>query len=357
MARQSASEARRSGLSSTADMIAIAIAGLRHPHIETIIDEARLHPDTELVAIAEPDPEIRARYVSSLGLPGYADHREMLDSVKVDVLGIGAVYGERGGIVRDALLAGVHVLADKPLCTTLADLDAIEQALQRSGRHLSIAFEKRFYAPTIAAARLVAEGELGELVMISSSAPHKLTRQRRPDWMFDRTLYGGIINDLAVHDIDLLLRFSGARCGKLWAFAGNRANADRPDFEDHALVTLRADDGVLASIEVSWLSPEAANYHGDYRMRLVGTEGTAELRWKDDVLAVATHSRPPRLESLPERLRPAEDFFDALIRDRPPAVTAQDALAATRIGLLAQRSADERRSMSWNVSGRQPDHG
>lgn len=337
--------------------LSLAIAGLRHPHIETIIDEARLRPDVKLVAIAESEPEIRTRYASSLGVPGYADHREMLDAVGVDVLGVGAVYGDRGGIVRDALLAGVHVLADKPLCTTLADLDAIERAWRDSGRHLSIAFEKRFYPPTIAATRLVAEGELGELVMISSSAPHKLTRQRRPDWMFDRIRYGGIINDLAVHDIDLLLHFSGATCGTLWAFAGNRANADQPGFEDHGLVTLRSDDGVLASVEVSWLSPEAASYHGDYRMRLVGTKGTAELLWKDDVLAVATHSRPPWRESLPGRLRAAEDFFDALTRGRPPAVTARDALAATRIGLLAQRSADERRPMSWDAPGRQADHG
>lgn len=352
MTRQSASGARPSARSSTAerrDVIAVAIAGLRHAHIETIIREALLRSDTKLVAIAEPEPEIRARYVSGLGLPGFSDHREMLDAVDIDVLAVGAVYGERGGIVRDALLAGAHVLADKPLCTTLADLDAIEKAWQDSDRHLSVAFEKRFYAPTIAAARLVANGELGELVMISSSAPHKLTRERRPGWMFDRSLYGGIINDLAVHDIDLLLHLSGARSGRLWAFAGNRANADRPDFEDHAMVTLRCDDGMLASIEVSWLSPEAADYHGDYRMRLVGTNGTAELCWKDNVLAVATHSRPPRLEPLPEGLRPAEDFFDALARDRPPAVTARDALAATRIGLLAQRGADERLSMSWSA--------
>lgn len=338
-------------------MIAVAIAGLRHPHIETIIDEARLRRDVELVAIAESEPEIRARYESSLGVPGYADHTEMLDAVTVDVLGVGAVYGDRGRIVRDALLAGVHVLADKPLCTTLADLDAIEKAWQASGRRLSVAFEKRFYPPTMAAARLVADGELGELAMISSSAPHKLIRERRPDWMFDRSRYGGIINDLAVHDIDLLLHFSGASSGRLWAFAGNRGNAELPDFEDHALVTLRADNGVLASVEVSWLSPEAAAYHGDYRMRIVGTNGTAELCWKDNVLAVATHSRPPRLEPLPGRLRPAEDFFDALIHDRLPAIAARDALAATRVGLLAQRGSDERRSMSWEVPGRQPGRG
>jgi len=339
--------------------LSLAIAGLRHPHIETIIDEARLRSDVDLVAIAEPDPQIRARYAASLGVKGYADHRDLLAAARVDVLGVGAVYGQRGRIVADALRAGVHVLADKPLCTTLADLDAIERAWRDSDRWLSVAFEKRFYPPTIAATRLMAAGELGELAMISATAPHKLTRQRRPDWMFDRSRYGGILNDLAVHDIDLLLHFAGlsgepgfagARRGTLWAFTGNRANADRPGFEDHGMVTLRTDDDLLSSLQVSWLSPEAADYHGDYRMRLVGTRGTAELLWKDDVLTVATHTRPPRLEPLPPRLRPAEDFFDALLSGRPPAVSALDSLAATRVGLLAQRAADDGCPAFWDVS-------
>ena len=331
-------------------MIALAIAGLRHPHIETIIDEARLRQDVKLIAIADSDPDIRAGYAASLGVPAYPSHREMLQAEQADVVGVGAEYGARGAIVRDALAAGVHVLADKPLCTTLADLEAIEAAWRASGRHLSVAFEKRFYPPTLAADRLVAEGELGDLVTIAASAPHKLTRARRPDWMFDRDQYGGILNDLAVHDIDLLLHFTGATRGWLRGFAGNRANADRPGFEDYGLITFRTDDGVLATLEVNWLSPEAASYHGDYRMRLTGTLGTAELCWKDDAASVATHRRSPRLEPLPRRLRPAEDFFDALTDGRPPAVTAQDALAATRIALLAQRSADTGQSMPWSVA-------
>lgn len=328
--------------------LSLAIAGLQHPHIDTIIDEARLRPEVTLAAVAEPDPQIRARYAASLGVPGYAGHREMLDAVDADVLGVGAVYADRGRIVADALAAGVHVLADKPLCTTLADLEAIERAWRGSGRLLSVAFEKRFYPPTLAAGRLVCCGELGEIVMVSCSAPHKLTRPGRPAWMFDRARYGGILSDLAVHDIDLLRHLCGADRGTLQGFVGNRANADCQGFEDHGLISLRTSDGLLASMEVSWLSPEAASYHGDYRMRLVGTQGTAELLWKDNVLSVATHRRPPWQEPLPGGLRPAEDFFDALAAGRPPAVTAQDALAATRIALLAQRSADEIRPLSWD---------
>ncbi len=332
--------------------VRLAIAGLRHPHIETIIDEARQRTDVELVAIAERDPAVRAEYGAKLQVPDFADHNEMFATTAIDVVGIGAINAHRGPIAADALRAGLHVIADKPLCTSLDQLADIESAWRSGDRLLSIAFEKRFYPPTLALGSLVAGRELGRLAIIAASAPHKLTRSRRPNWMFDHNAYGGVINDLAVHDIDLLLHFSGAKSGRLQAFARNTGNTDRPEFQDTAIVTMSTDDGLLATLEVHWLSPEAAPYHGDYRMRLVGTEGTAELLWKDGRLDVATHNRPPWTPPLPERLRPAQDFFDAVLAGGSPNITAEASFAATRIALLAQRSADQGGTpVRWDLTG------
>lgn len=331
--------------------VRLAVAGLRHPHIETILDEARLRPDVELVAIAEVDPDIRAEQAARLGVPAHADHRELLDRGDVDVVGIGAVNADRGRIAADALRRGVHVIADKPLCTTMAALAEVEAAWTAGDAVLSIAFEKRFYPPTLAFDRLFADGTIGRLAVVAASAPHKLKRASRPAWMFDHAAYGGVVNDLAVHDLDLLLHYSGAKSGSLQAFARNVGNTDRPDFQDTAVVALQTDDDLLATTEVHWLSPEAADYHGDYRMRLVGTEGTAELLWKDDLLTVATHTRPPWTEPLPPRQRPAEDFFDALLAGRPPRVSAEASFAATRLALLAQDSADRGgATVRWNLA-------
>jgi predicted dehydrogenase len=330
--------------------IRLAIAGLRHPHIDAIIDEARLRTDVELVAIAEQEPAIRTQYAAKLQVREYADHNEMFARSGADVVGIGAINAHRGRIATDALRAGLHVLADKPLCTTLDQLTEIESAWRTSGRALSIAFEKRFYPATLALEPLLAERELGRLAIVAASAPHKLTRARRPGWMFDRDAYGGIINDLAVHDIDLLLHFSGAKAGHLQASVSNTGNTDRPEFQDAAVVSLRTDDGLLATFEVHWFSPEAAPYHGDYRMRLVGTQGTAELLWKDNRLDVATHARPPWTPPLPDRLRPAQDFFDAVLAGKSPRITAEASFAATRLALLAQQSAEAGTPIRWDLT-------
>jgi predicted dehydrogenase len=326
-------------------VVRLAIAGLRHPHIDTIIAEARVRDDVTLVGIAEPDAPIRADYAERLGVPAVEDFHELLD--KADVVGIGAINSERAGIACAALDAGLHVIADKPLATTLSDVDAVEAAWRRSGRVLSVAFEKRFYPPTLAAEEIM--HELGDLTIVAASAPHKLSRERRPGWMFRHRMYGGILNDLAVHDLDLFLHFTGAGKGIVNAAAGNRANADRPEFQDYGVATVQTDDGPVGTFEVHWMSPEAADYHGDYRMRLVGTDGTAELLWKDGRLEVGTHKRPPRVVPMPAGLRPAEDFFDALVVGRPPAISPNAALAATRLALWTQESADNHTTISWNI--------
>lgn len=327
----------------------LVIAGLRHPHIETIIEEAQQRADVRLVAIAEPDEGIRARARQRLGVPAFADHARMLADIGADVVGIGAINADRADIAIDCLRAGLHVLCDKPLCTSIEALDRLEATYADASTHLSLALEKRFYPVTLAAEQVLASGELGTLTVLAASAPHKLTRAHRPDWMFVRERYGGIVNDLAVHDIDLALQFTGADRGDVCGFTGNAGNHDRPDFDDHGLVVLRTDTGVLATLEVNWLSPEAADYHGDYLLRLTGTEGTADLSWRAGRLSVATHRRAPRDVELPAGLRPAQDFFDALATGRAPVVTAAASFAATRVALLAEKSAALARTLRWQT--------
>lgn len=331
-------------------MIRCGIAGVQHPHINTFLDECTRRDDVELVGIAERDPDRRAEYVERYSATPFEDHQQLLDAGNLDAVGIGDVFGDRGQIAIDALNAGVHVLADKPLCTTRADLDAIHAAWQRSGRFLSVAFEKRFYPSTLAAKQILDAGDLGELTLVTATGPHKLLRGGRPAWFFEEKSYGGILNDLTVHDADLLLDFTGGRRGEVTGRTGNYGNTDYPGFEDVGLATVRVDGGPIAALDAHWMSPEAASYHGDYRMRLVGTQGTAELLWKDDQLIVGTHSEAPREMPLPSRLRPAEDFFTALAEGRDPVISAAASFAATSLALAAQESARNGSTVPWDVT-------
>jgi predicted dehydrogenase len=327
----------------------LALAGLRHPHLEYLLTETSQRDDVRIVALAEDDSAIRETFQRRLGVPAYADYHEMLEREAIDVVGVIAVNGVRGSVVIDCLNAGRHVIADKPLCTTLDDLDRIEQAWRASGRQLSLLLDKRFYAPTLAAREIVQSGELGALALAWASGPHRLRRETRPDWMFRHDSYGGILNDLCIHDIDLLLWLSGARSGQVQGLAGNRKYPDLPEFQDYGQVLLRTDDGLFATMEAHWFSPEAAPYHGDYRMVLTGTEGTAELHWVQNELHVATNARPPEVRPLPPAGSVVGDAFDALISGEAPRVRTTEILTATRVALLAQTGANSGDWQPWRA--------
>jgi predicted dehydrogenase len=320
-------------------VIRLAIAGMAHQHVLYILDELAFQPEVRLVAVAEPDPVLRERYARrTAGVPVYTDHQEILAQHEVDVVAISGAYTQRAAAVVDALRAGADVLADKPLCTSLDQLAAIEAAAASTGRMVSVMFEKRGYAVTLAARRLVADGVLGDLTLIASTGPHKLRHHERPAWFFKED-YGGILGDLAVHDVDMVLALTGAAGGYVVGHTGKRMYPEHPAFSDHGAMLLVAGP-VSATIDVHWLAPEAATDNGKYTMRLVGTQGTAEMRWTEGELEVCTHERDVWSEELPRPYRPAQNFFDQLrARGRPEVGTAESVLA-TRIALLAQRSAD-----------------
>jgi predicted dehydrogenase len=320
-----------------------AIAGLAHGHVRQFFNECEHQPDLELMAVAESDPELVAKYTAGSSVPTYADHREMLAEHEVDVVGVAGIYSERACVVIDALYAGCHVIVDKPMCTTLEQLADIETAAERSGKIVSVLFDKRHYPVTVAARQLVDSGELGKIVLIAATGPHKLQRPTRPDWFFRRAEYGGVLNDLAAHDVDLALLFSqtgaaGPLRGTVLGQVGGSLS-DLPEFTDYGSALLKA-GSTVSTLEVSWLTPHSSPYHGDYRMRLTGTKGSAEIYFAQGRLDVTTDDRPPFNPELPPRRRAAQDAIEAFGEGRAPQVDTRVSVDSTRVSLLAQASAD-----------------
>lgn len=317
----------------------IAIIGAAHPHVDYVLDELTRadRADFVLVGVQDSDRAVAEHHAARFGVPAY-DRTEDLLAEGVDIAVIAGVYGARGSDVVAALRAGAHVLADKPLCTTLDELDEIEAVAAEVGRTVNLLLEKRGYPETLAALDVVRAGELGDIVGVTSSGPHKLNRDQRPAWFFDRAQYGGILADLSVHDLDAALLFAPADEGVVRGAVS--APLDGAEgFTRYGAATLTTPNTVV-SAEVSWLTPQASDVHGDYRLRLIGTRGTAEIFWARGRVEVTTEDRATRDLDLPPGLRPAEEALDAFAAGRTPAVGTRDSLAATRLALLAQESAD-----------------
>lgn len=183
-----------------------------------------------------------------------------------------------------AMNAGKDVMTDKPGCTTLEQLEALQKCVARTGRIWTVDFSERFEVPAVTkAAELVSEGAIGKVVQTIGMGPHRLNKPTRPNWFFERQAYGGILTDIASHQIDQFLFFTGSTDAEItMSNVANYANPDTPGLQDFGELSLKSDRG-HGYIRVDWYTPDALPTWGDGRLTILGTEGYIELRKYVDV--------------------------------------------------------------------------
>lgn len=197
---------------------------------------------------------------------------------------ISAVPSDRAALAIHAMDAGMDVMVDKPGCVTLEELEAIRACIQRTGRIWSVNFSERFETPcSTLAGTLVEQGKIGRVVHTVGLGPHRLNRDTRPDWFFERARYGGILTDIASHQIDQFLHYTGSETARIaHSFVANRANSKNPELQDFGEISLMSDHAT-GYIRVDWFTPDALPNWGDGRLTILGTEGYIELRKYVDV--------------------------------------------------------------------------
>ncbi len=285
------------------------------------------------------------------GVPRADDYRRFLDDASIDLILISAIPRDRARLAIEAMEAGKDVMVDKPGCTTLAQLDEIKACQARTGRIWSVDFSERFEVPSVTrATELVADGAIGKVVQTVGLGPHRLNRATRPDWFFEREAYGGILTDIASHQIDQFLFFTGSTDAEVTlASVGNYANPNDPGLQDFGEIALRSPQG-HGYIRVDWYTPDALPNWGDGRLTILGTEGYIELRKYVDVggrdgtdhLILVNGSRCENIDArgseLPYFARLAAD-----IRDRTETAMPQaHAFKVMELGLRAQDIAEGR---------------
>jgi len=331
-----------------------AVIGLDHRHIYDLTRELR----AEGAACAGFWPETTDERVLSgfrerfPDVPEIADRNALLDDPSVTFVVSAAVPEDRAGIAVEAMRRGKDVMVDKPGIVTRDDLDAVERTVRETGRIFSICFSERFLTPSTGMAlKLVREGAIGRVIQTVGLGPHRLNRPLRPTWFFDVAHYGGILVDIASHQIDQFLVFTGSTDAEIVAStAENRATPEDPRFEDFGEILLR-NGAASGYIRVDWFTPDGLPTWGDGRLFVMGTEGTIELRKYVDIdgrpgkehlfLVDRTSTRHISCEGQP--ITYFRDFLND-IRDRTEtAMPHAHVFTVTRLAIEAQDKAGQSR--------------
>jgi predicted dehydrogenase len=242
-------------------------------------DAWQLVDGSDVIAVCDPSPVARKR-ARDLGIRTYTNPDVMLESDTLDAVVIAAPPADHTELAIKCLERGLHVLCEKPLALTTWDAMKMLQTAHRRRRTLLLATKFR-HVPELAQAReLIAAGKIGDPVAFEVSFCSPVDMSRR--WNAQRSRAGGgVIIDNGCHAFDIVSFLFGT---VTWVQANLHKSQQRLTVEDSASIQVRATDGVIGRIDVSWsLSTGRDSY-----VTIYGSKGTIEVGWRITRIKIGT---------------------------------------------------------------------
>jgi len=230
----------------------------------------------EIVAAVDPIKNRRERAACEYGCDVYSSHKPLLKRDDLDLVVNAAPTKFHVPLTLEFLRAGFNVLCDKPLASTVKDVDRLIAAAEKTETLLAIYQQSRF-APYFQQVRKVIDsGVLGGIVQISIAFNGF---SRRYDWQTLTSEMGGSLLNTGPHPLDQALQLFGTdTMPKVTCFMRNATSYG--DAEDHVVLILSGEGRPLIHLEISsCCSYPAFTYH------VYGTRGglkgsMTEIEWK-----------------------------------------------------------------------------
>jgi len=260
---------------------------------------ARLDDQYELLAGAlSSEPAKALRSAEAIGLPrAYPDYATMAREEAgrddgIEAVAIATPNDQHAPAAEAFLRAGIHVICDKPVTTTLAEAQRLKALVEETGRLFAVTHNYTGYPMVRHARQLVREGALGDIRVVQVEYVQdwlterlEATGQKQAAWRTDpkRSGAGGCIGDIGTHAFNLLHYVTGLKTTELAAelttFVPGRA------LDDNVQVMLRLAGGARGAL---WASQVAPGNENGLRLRVYGSRGG--LEWAQEQPNQLRHS-------------------------------------------------------------------
>jgi len=312
-------------------VIGVGQMGSRHARVYSQL------PNTELVAVADPQAERAKAIAKELGVRRvYTDYRELLALPEVQAVSICTPDDVHREPVIHALQAGKHVLLEKPLATTIEDAEVILAAVRQTRVKFMVAHLLRFDPRYALVKEAIDHGELGDIIYIIShrNSPHtEGPRIYKPGTCL--TMH------VAIHDLDIINWFMPSSAIRVYAEAANKLLATKRML-DAVSAVVAFEDGAFASVNYCWALPDQSTTRLDARMEVVGTRGAAYIGvYHEQGLLMATEAgvKAPDLHHGPildgqvrgDLREEIMAFVSCVLNDTPSPVPVEEAFRAVQV--------------------------
>lgn len=305
----------------------IGCGNVGNEHAECV----RTIPEAEFVAYADIHEAAAQSCLKQFG-GQYAtrDVNRIFADRQIHAVYICTRHDSHASLAIAAARAGKHVLIEKPLALQLEDCEAVANEVKSAGIFLMPAFKMRFYPLVQRAHEFVPQ----PLVMVGQMMDNRWPDDR---WTQDPVQGGANVHSQGCHTTDILRYFAGSEPKRIWAAGGMLTHPGHPCI-DQCVASIQFANGHVAS----WIQGDAAlgQFTSKFFFELFGKGRSVQLhdRLKKATFCDGTKTwTEERTEEEGVQLENRE-FINALLENRPPAITAYDGIQATRVVLAADRA-------------------
>lgn len=306
-----------------------------------LIAPLRISPRNRLTAVASRNADKARAYAAEWDIPRwFGSYEALLADPDIDVIYNSLPNSLHAEWTIKAARAGKHVLCEKPLALSVAEVDAVAAAARQARVVVAEAFMYRHHPQTLKVLSLIAEGAIGRLRLVRGGFTFNLTRPG--DVRLDPALGGGSIWDVGCYPISFARAAVGA--APVEAFGWQVTGPTGVDLTFAGL--LRFPGEVLAQVDSGFQSALRM------LMEFVGDAGRITLTnaFKPDADSHLYLRRGDEMETIcfPAQelyLGEVEDMADAILLGKPPRVSLADSRENVATILALLRSAREGRAI------------
>ncbi len=317
-----------------------------------------------VTAYADPHEQSRSNAASiTADAIAFGDYRELLESDLVDAVVIVTPNHTHVDVLADALATDLHVLVEKPLCTTVEDCRlTIERAADREAITW-VGLEYRYMPPVARLIDEVRKGTVGDLKMLAIREHRFPFLPKVDNWNRFNRNSGGTLVEKCCHFFDLMNQIVGSEPVRVMASGAQDVNhldesydGETPDILDNAYVIVDYDCGARAMLDLSMFAEATYNQE---ELVAVGEKGKVEAFIPEMLIRIGRrgehyigqaeqhHVIDPRIKfqghhhgsSYLEHL----DFIAACRSGSSASVDLEAGLISVAMGVAAHKSIDERR--------------
>ena len=317
-------------------VIGVGSMGFNHLRVYSELD------GVQLVGISDVSAERLETLKSRFQVPAYTDYRKLIENEKPDAVSITVPTSEHEQVATFALRAGVNVLVEKPIASTVEEGQRLIDLAQEVDRKLMVGHIIRFNPAMQALKARLDAGELGKIFQIFC---------RRAGPFPARIRDVGVVVDLAPHDVDIMRFLTGMDPLRVFAETEQRIHTDH---EDMLFGMLRFPHGITAALEINWLTPtkiretlvlgEKGMFRVDDLLQDLyfyeNSQATGELWAGIKSIRGVSEGKMIRYDLKRQEPLKAEiqAFLDAVKNDTTVPVTGEDGLKALRLSLALVES-------------------